>query len=77
MIARAQNPDDGRPAAWANKNNRYRAYHFAMVLAFVSVVGAIINLYRRIKRLPSNAYEQLGFVDADDTDSLDDPEEGK
>lgn len=77
MIARAQNPDDGRPAAWANKNTHYRAYHFAMVLAFVALVGAIVSLYRRIKRLPSNAYEQLGVVDADDTDSLDDPEEGK
>ena len=77
LIARAQNPDDGRPAAWVEGGNQYRPYHFAIVLAFGALVGAIVSLYWRIKRLPANAYEQLGFVDANDNDSWDDPEEGE
>lgn len=77
MIARAQNPDDGRPAAWVEGGNKYRPYHFAIALAFGALVGAFVSLYWRIKRLPANAYEQLGFLDANDNDSWDDPEEGE
>lgn len=77
LIARAQNPDDGRPAAWVEGGNQYRPYHFAIVLAFGALVGAIVSLYWRIKRLPVNAYEQLSFVDVNDNDSCDDPEEGE
>ena len=77
MIARAQNPDDGRPAAWVKGGDKYRPYHFAIALAFGALVGAFVSLYWRIKRLPANAYEQLGFLDANDNDSWDDPEEGE
>ena len=80
MIARAQNPDDGRPAAWVEegRNQQYRPYHFAIVVAFGALIGAVISLYWRIKRLPANAYEQLGFVDAnEENDSWEDPEEGE
>ena len=77
LIARAQNPDDGRPSAWVEGGNQYRPYHFAIVLAFGALVGAIFSLYWRIKRLPANAYEQLRFVDSNDNNSWDDPEEGE
>ena len=79
MIARAQNPDDGRPAAWVKeRSNQYRPYHFAIALAFGALVGAVVSLYWRIKRLPANAYEQLSFFDdANDSDRWEDPEEGE
>eukprot|EP00563_Minutocellus_polymorphus_P021383 CAMPEP_0197718072 /NCGR_PEP_ID=MMETSP1434-20131217/2360_1 /TAXON_ID=265543 /ORGANISM="Minutocellus polymorphus, Strain CCMP3303" /LENGTH=399 /DNA_ID=CAMNT_0043302681 /DNA_START=298 /DNA_END=1497 /DNA_ORIENTATION=- len=76
MIARAQNPDDGKPAAWTKQGSRnYRPYQFAIVLAFGALAGTIVSLYWRIKRLPAHAYEELSFVDANGNDSWEDPEE--
>lgn len=79
MIARAQNPDDGEPAAWTKQGNRnYRSYHFAILLSFGALIGAMISLYWRIKRLPVHAYEEVSFVNANRNESSwEDPEEGE
>jgi len=77
-IARAQNPDDGRPASWVKESSiPCRPYHFAIILAVGALVGALISLFLRIKKLPANAYEQLSFADDGGNASWEDPEEGE
>lgn len=66
LVARAHNPDDGRPAAWTQEQHAgLQPHHYVFIVAIFGIVGAIVSLYQRT-RVIAQRYEQVLARDWED-----------